>query len=597
MFLQSEKIPSNRSIPFHIKDFGGGLNNVDQLRDINEASNILNFAFVDNNLLETRPGTGFYDDLEFDSPILFIDEYDPYSGEKTMVRATSDEIYFGNEKLMNVLGAVRGTNYMGYYWFVDGGAIYVYGTFPQEEDTFTSFNESTAISTPTIMKLVNPPEGYESLPAEYVKGVTVFDYDVGECWYEPCINEEEDPYKGHNVIPENPTLIVQNKGRMFLSGSSGDDDNVFITDMMNGFYFPVWLPIQMPPNTDKIVGMEVFHDSIIVGRKNDVHVIYGVTNRLESTDLFRLKKINSHTGWANNDTVIPVHNYLYYLGSDGIVYSMYTTHTDVTFLTTKVISKQKIDFLLPPLSFTFEDMGNASAIFYDDCYWLKIKDRVLVYYFSLQSWVVFEFQGFNVEFFYKQGTDLLFGTDIGRVVKYGVDGYSDLGEPYLVKWHSTEIDMGVPSTYKQFRELYVVANVYDDYDSVFKIAFDIDYVEIKDLINIQSAVSRWGVSEFGDRFLAKNIVASLPVIIGQRGRVIKIKITNNINLGTPVQTYSDLSVYGETKSGVVVKVLDEDEYYFYCGDSRVWKKKEPRELYYPIKVYEVNGEYELRGKR
>ena len=65
---------------------------------------------------------------------------------------------------------------------------------------------------------------------------------------------------------------------------------VYISDILNPYYFPASLPIQLPPDGDKINCMRVFADSIIFGRDKDVYVLHGNTNR-DGDESYTLKKI------------------------------------------------------------------------------------------------------------------------------------------------------------------------------------------------------------------------------------------------------------------------------------------------------------------
>src|SRR5690606_32990345 len=204
--------------------------------------------------------------------------------------------YIGNLFNYAISGNISGRNYMGMYYFADGANLFTYGKFPQASSTNIRI-EGTPNAFYNVMKLVNPPVGFTPLASPAVRGVWVYDYINWKTWYEPCENEMDDTYKGANVVPTNPQFVEVHGDRIYISGSKDDDDNVFISDVGNGLYFPVFLPIQLPPNSDKINGMIVFHDSVVVGRSNDIHVIYGNTNRTDlSATLFRLKRINTHTG-------------------------------------------------------------------------------------------------------------------------------------------------------------------------------------------------------------------------------------------------------------------------------------------------------------
>lgn len=92
------------------------------------------------------------------------------------------------------------------------------------------------------------------------------------------------------MIPSKPSYIISHDGRLYISGSVEENDTVFISDIQTPFYFPAVLPMQLPSNADKIVGLTVFDSCVIVGRRYDIYSIRGTTNRLDAgLELFTLK--------------------------------------------------------------------------------------------------------------------------------------------------------------------------------------------------------------------------------------------------------------------------------------------------------------------
>ena len=141
-YIQKTTPPPNKVLNFSLKDYAGGLNNAsDQLKP-NEASSLLNMAFVDESLMEKRKGQDYYDDLvifdnaEVPAPddILFIDEYKPYDGTNELLRSSVLKVYLGTTKIADVLGKISGINYNGKYIFADGTNLYVYGKYNQMQD-------------------------------------------------------------------------------------------------------------------------------------------------------------------------------------------------------------------------------------------------------------------------------------------------------------------------------------------------------------------------------------------------------------------------------------------------------------------------------
>lgn len=592
-YIQKNLPPPNRVLNFTLSNFVGGLNNRSSQLQHNEASDVLNMKFDDEAVMSKRNGIEYFDEIAITGSVTFIDEYKPYQDTFQLIRASNTEVFSGSTKIADVAGKINAVNYFGSYYFVDGDKIRVYGKFPQVGDTHTGI-VGTTVGTYLVMELADPPAGYTALGTSEVQGKWVYDYTNSKCWYEPCQNEIDDTYKGGNTLPVKPKFIEISGDRLFIASDSSDDDNVFICDISNGFYFPVFLPLQLPPNGDKIVGIKSFHDSIVVGRKSDIYVIYGNTNRPEIPDLiFRVKKVTTHTGFASNDSMDIVNNYLFYLGHDGNVYAMHTTKTDVDMLATQILNLH-VDLFKKPISASVNDLSSASSVFFKDQWYLSLAGNVLVYSYRHKAFSFYSYASVSPTAFYVQDYTLLYGLNTGRLVK-DKDAYDDLGKPYRAFWASDTMDNEEPTTFKQYRDFYTVAHVYDTYNSRVNIKFEIDQIDIYESFDLYNMTSVWGKSKFGDRFINRNIVASLPIVIGRRGRTMKFIISNSYFITADVDDYTDVQTYSGKKEGILLHTTSDNKYFLYTDYK--WVEQLESDLFQPMRVYEVSGQYELRGKR
>lgn len=591
-YIQRNVPPPNQSLNFSLLDFAGGLNNRSENLANNEAENVINMAFTNDSVMEKRKGTTSYDELTLSEPILFIDEFKPYKEEDVLIRATATKVYVNDILIKEVKGEISGTNFQGKYFFADGDGLYVYGKFAQETGTYVTIL-GTAVDEYKLFTVVNPPSDFVPLTEEHVQGVYVYDYNSNRVWYEPCANEVADSFKGSNVLPEKIRFLANHKGRMYLSGAEKDDDNVFITDIRNPYYTPVYLPIQLPPNSDKVRGLIVYDSAVVVGRSEDVYVIDGNNANVDlGAEFFTLKKLNTHTGFMNHKSVNVSNNYLFFLGSDGNAYALSSVNQDVRVMSTQLLN-QKVDFLAKPIGFSLEDLKDTVGFYFRDEWLLSIKEKVLVYNYRVRAWTVYD--GWNARSFYNKDNVLLFGNEDGRIGKQSED-YLDFGKPYLGRYESKQYDMGDAISYKQFREFFLVIGVFEDRTSTVRVTFEVDYVNVSEVKEITSAVSRWGVSKYGDRYINRDILVSVPIVIGQRGRYIKFIFSNAYTPQDSVFAYEDLSTVQKIRSGeTLVYVESEQKYYLY--NKGIWEEHIMEQLDQPMRVYQVNGEYELRGKR
>jgi len=522
--------------------------------------------------------------------VTFLDEYRPYNDQNVLLRASDGKLYVESEELALITGRVKGVNHMGYYIFVDGNKMYAYGKWPQIDSTYEEVT-GTAIDDYCFMEVVSPDLGASRLAAPHTQGVLNVNYTTFQVWYVPCDAEFNDEYSGANILPARPKYIVSRKGRLFASGDEKDDDNVFISAIDRPFYFPVSLPIQLPPNSDMVKGLIVYDDAVVVGRSEDVHIITGDTNRTDiEAETFALKKLNTHTGVANSDCMKVAHNYLFFFGSDGNAYSLSSIKQDTKTLATIILTKD-VDIKETPISVTLADLETACSYFLDDLWYVNIGDKVLVYSYRKQAWSVYK--NLNAKVFYVKDGALIWGKDDGTVATFDEENYLDFGVPYCSYWYGKVLDMDNASNDKFFRECFIIAHVFDDYPSNINALFEIDYGDSSSNLVVENSTSRWGIAIWGDRFINRSVFESLPIHIGQRGKNLRVKLSCSYDVISTVSNVADLDDVVVKYEGLCVYVSSTEEYYLYT--DYVWVLFS--NINQCMKISQVNGDYEMRGKR
>lgn len=546
-YIQQSSPPPTEVEYFAISDFSGGLNNRDAYMEIadNESINLLNVdIFRENGVVWQRGGTRYADDVNLNSPITLLDEFKRTDGN-VVIRASDNELYADELKVVNLNGRAQGLTYQSKYIFSDGGGLWAYGSFPQTGDDYTAI-----VGTPTaddiVLQIAGEQEFYTPLDSTHDIGVTIYNYTEGKIYYNPCQNELDDYSKGANFVASTPTCLDTKEGRLYVAGDDDLPYTIFISDIQNPYYFPVSVGLQISPRGDKITTLVEFHEVMIVGTSERFHAIYGNTNRTDlNYDLFYMKDLNVHTGIANPNTAVRVNNYLYYLGSDGEVYSMYTPQTDTTKVMTTILTT-KVRMYEAPLNISVDAFADACAVFHNDYYWLSLDDKILVYSYTMRAWTVYD--SIYATSFDVQNYELNIGNSSGRLIIYDRSELNDLGNAISAYWKSKRFAMNLPSRIKKFKSMYVIVHTFETFDSTIKISFEVDYEDIENVETVKNQISRWGSAVFGDRFITRNINKSLPININRRGRLISFIFANDI--------------------------VDES-----------------------MRVYEVNGEYEVRGFR
>jgi hypothetical protein len=592
-YIQNRLPPPNKISSFTLENYSGGLNNISDQLEVNESPDLLNMVFSDETLMERRKGIEYYDadEVATSTAIVFQDEYKPYNEANIFIKATVSKIYFGTTEF-TIAGKPSGVNHKGKYFFTDGAKIYVYGKFPQEDASPTV----DVIGTPNVgyvvMEVVSPTSSYTPVASPATQGKTVIDYTHSKIQYQPCEIEVEDTCFGANVLPSKPKYVCSYNGRLVITGCDKDDDNIFLTSTISPYYFPVTMPVQIPPTSDKVMGIIEFDGAVIVARDNDLYTLRGLTNNPAlGLEVFSLKRINSHTGIVCSGGMCLVNNYLFMLGSDGNIYALNSSKTSERVLSTILINK-KIDLFKAPISLTVSDLALAESIFYKDEMYLAIKDKIIIYNYRNQAFTLFN--NINARSFYDLGGTLLIGTLAGRTVKFSTTLYSDLGLPYQAYWKSKNFDMDEPNTIKFFRDFYITAHNYNTVKSDIDLHFEIDYVDVNKRSYVSSIISAWGRTKFGERFISRNINISSPVFLGRRGRNVSFTFSNGYFINATVATVADLVTCDRT-DGTLIYVTEGNKYYLSLDLQ--WILVDADDLFQAMKVYSVSGEFELRSKR
>ena len=140
-----------------------------------------------------------------------------------------------------------------------------------------------------------------------------------------------------------------------------------MTDIDNPHYVPTnayVLPITN--DGDYITGMYSFNGVLSIFKRNSVFALYGYTADDENSP-FTLKEVTVEVGTNSPRSITQVGNYLYYLGTNGIVYAMYDVRTDVMKMMSTPISND-INLRKYPIQLYPNDWKDAFGILYNQIY-------------------------------------------------------------------------------------------------------------------------------------------------------------------------------------------------------------------------------------
>ena len=605
---------TNTKLSFVLNDFSGGLvNNVNdaKMKD-NQSPDMLNMMFRVDGLLQKRPGTIFINETPFVDDLIRVIPYEYEANREVLLYLNSQGLYYKSNDEFKCVWENNGfdlkyAHFMGTLYFTDGLFIYSYNHTDKK-----------------TCKIVNPPSDFTPNPKPAVTGVhkdkliktLSSGVNVYEKWYEPCQYELEDGYKGSNFIPPCIDCFIVHKDRLYISGGSFSPNMIWISDLLNPFYFPSALPIQTPPDDDVITAFHVYNDELIIGRRDSIYALFGNTNRNDSIEQYRLVKVNSHTGMANSHSADNVYHLMFFAGTDGNFYKLNPpTSSNNTLYTSQL--NTTLDITMPPFNLVSDDIRSAISVFdgTNGLWYVQIADITLVYSYQLRAWT--RYNHIDATTFFKLNNVVHFSRLTGCIYRFAdkegnqkyYDDYFDLDTgdviqlPICAYWTSRNMDMGTPARVKQFRDTYITSECFDDYATTVNVKYEVDYVDIREEFKIENEVSKWDRAIFDvSKFVSRNIDRSLPLMINRRGRTIKVYFGCGYEYWGSMPTVPPPGLISEYQ---LVYVKEDEKLYLRVPRRDGFTDKKDKyfiefpkeELNQALLVHNIMGIYELKGYR
>ena len=600
-------------LSFVLNDFSGGLvNNINdaKMKD-NQSPDMLNMMFRIDGLIQKRPGTVFIAESPFKDSLIEAISYEYEANREVIMYLTHDGLYYIKggipHKVWENNGLeIRHAHYMGSLLFTDGFYLY-------------SYNHSDK----KIFKIVNPPESFvpASKPAvtgvereKYIKNIDEVSYY--EKWYEPCEYELEDGYKGTNFIPPCIDCLKVHKDRVYITGGAFSPNMIWISDILNPYYYPSALPLQTPPDDDVITALHTYNDALIVGRRDSIFAVFGSTNREDSINQYNMVQINSHTGMANHRSADNVFHMMFFAGSDGNFYKLNPPTVANDTLSTSQLNIT-LDLTLPPFNMTSDCTKEACTVFdsINGLWYVQIADITLVYNYQLRAWT--RYDKIDALNFLKINGVVHFSRNIGHIYRFAdkegnqkyYDDYYDVDSgcviqlPVTAYWTSRNMDLGTPARVKQFRDTYVISEAFEDYITTVNVKYEVDYIDISNSYVIENEISKWDRAKFDiNKFVSRNIDRSLPLMINRRGRTIKVYYGCGHQYWGSIEEFPPPGlipehqlVYVRSRGKLYLRVPRRDG--FKTKEERYFMEFPKEELNQALLVHNIMGIYELKGYR
>lgn len=355
------------------------------------------------------------------------------------------------------------------------------------------------------------------------------------------INEDSGDDLGGS--PPVTSLIALHKNYLFLSGNSTYPSRVYYSDLddpetwgANDFFDC------NPDDGDKITGLYVTLDSLIIQKEYNTYLLYGDTpSYTEGLTLWRVKKASTSTGAVNQGSMQAWgKNVLYLSRNEGVqIFGGGVTSDEVEFdsMTSTLMSKD----ITPSIGGLNESRNSqAEAVVWDYKYILAVpngssttNNLCLVYDFRAGGWSKWNIPANCWTKFRSSGVDYLyFGSPTtGKIYRYTPTTYSDNGTAINAYYQTKDFDLKQPGVEKVFRKFYITVNKASDYTLTVEPEFDFgDTTPAVSSYSIGSVASDslWGTMVWGtDKWGAATASSSDKEIMNDRAEFINYTLSNS----------------------------------------------------------------------
>ncbi len=338
--------------------------------------------------------------------------------------------------------------------------------------------------------------------------------------------------------------IALHKNYIFLAGNSSFPSRLYYSDLDDhetwgaNSFFDV-----NPDDGDRITGLIVTLDSLIIQKEYNTYMLYGDTPQFtEGLTLWRVKKASTSTGSVNQGGMsVYGKNVLYLSRNDGIqVFGGGVSSEDVEFdsMTSTLLSKD----ITPTIDGLNESRySQAESIIWDYKYILSVPNAAsttnniqLVYDFRKAGWTVWTLPANCFTKFRASGVDSLYfgSTTTGKIFRYTPTTYSDNGSAIDAYYKTGDSDLKQSVNEKRFRKFHVTVNKASDYTLTVTPEYDFGDVTPQVAsysIGSVSSDSLWGTMVWGtDKWGAATTSTSPKNIQNDRAEFINYKFSNSI---------------------------------------------------------------------
>lgn len=365
------------------------------------------------------------------------------------------------------------------------------------------------------------------------------EWDDTDKWicYVPCYSQLADANSGVGYVPSNPNVLTVHQNRLVISGDK-DNPHTFCISTQDGYgillpmYFPSNAIMSCSANGKPIIDMFTFDGALIVGRNEDIYVMYGDSIYSSSlTTRYYMKRMDATVGFMCRNCGALMNNYYIYLGYDGRFYGLNTPTTFVEYLVTKPLD-WKLDIYGSPFNFSKGIVINIDTVPYkNEVIFALPNDFVVVYNYDNMAYTYYT--GWKAKCLYTDGLMLHIGTTDGKFLQwkdYDDKCYDDLGRAISCALATKRYDLQATANFKYFKRFMLTTHAYDFATCNIQTDFQVDTFSIfgDEEYELHSSNATFGISEWGKAFFGnQEILKSGWYNLDIRGRNIKFTFSNN----------------------------------------------------------------------
>lgn len=252
--------------------------------------------------------------------------------------------------------------------------------------------------------------------------------------------------------------------RFVLAGDTSNPTQMYISDVTNPAYFPVDSAINWDTGKrEPIQAMVMFRNYMFVFCTTSIQALEG-----ETPDNYKKTLIHPEYGTIAGRSVQVVNNMVFFLSAEGIMFlqpNLYMTYYNVV----------RADY---PIRTTVASMydTNACSMFYDNQYWIAFPSSSVMYrfYFDYNAWVRDTSPVMNLNQMLHYGAQVYNLTTDCKLMKLDRNTFNDIGNVYTMKVKSRYFDFEEIFNYKKLKNLFVLAQHYDDHAVQFAVTVEAD---------------------------------------------------------------------------------------------------------------------------